>query len=212
MKTYIVEFIGTFFLVMGAALYGAIGASLSLMVMIYAGGHISGAHYNPAVTLAVMIRGKATLSQAIAYWISQVAAAIVAALLVTYVLGVGGAGNCIVGTDGTLKALVAELLGTFALAYVILNVATTNGTKGNSFYGLAIGGTVLAMALTVGGFSGGAFNPAVAIGLSIQKSFCWPQLWIYLVGTLAGGALAAIVFKFINEDDKAAPPISDAGK
>ena len=212
MKTYVVEFLGTFFLVMGAALYGAVGASLSLMVMIYAGGHISGAHYNPAVTLSVLMRGKSTLSNAIAYWIAQFAAAIVAAVIVSYVFEKQGTGECVIATDGIVKALVAELIGTFALAFVILNVATTRGTAGNSFYGLAIAGTVLAMALTVGGFSGGAFNPAVGIGLSIQKTFCWQQVWVYFVGPLAGGALAAIVFNYINEDDKPTPPIADAGE
>jgi aquaporin Z len=212
MKTYVVEFLGTFFLVMGAALYGAVGASLSLMVMIYAGGHISGAHYNPAVTLSMLMRGKATLPNAVGYWVSQLAAAIVAAIIVSYVFGKQGMGECVSAPNGIVKAIVAELIGTFALAFVVLNVATTKGTAGNSFYGLAIGGTVLAMALTVGGFSGGAFNPAVGIGLSIQKTFCWQQVWIYFVGPLAGGALAAIVFNYINEDDKPTPPFADAGE
>lgn len=212
MKTYLVEFIGTFFLVLGAALYGAVGASLSLMVMVYAGGHISGAHYNPAVTLAVLMRGKATLQKAVAYWIVQFAGAIAAAVIACYLLGKQGSGECIIAPDGIVKALAAELIGTFALAFVILNVATTKGTQGNSFYGLAIGGTVLAMALTVGYYSGGAFNPAVGIGLSIQKTFCWQQVWIYFVGPLAGGVLAAIVFNYTNEDDKPTPPIPDAGK
>lgn len=212
MKTYIVEFIGTFFLVMGAALYGAVGASLSLMVMIYAGGHISGAHFNPAVTLAMMIRGKATTKEAIPYWIAQFAGATIAAVIVAFVFNIQGSGNCVIAEDGTLKAIVAEVLGTFALTYVILNVATTTGTKGNSFYGLAIAGTVLAMALTIGQFSGGAYNPSVAVGLSIQKSFCLPQIWVYFVGPFAGAALAAVIFNYINEDDKPTPPIPDAGE
>jgi aquaporin Z len=212
MKTYIVEFIGTLFLVMGAALYGGVGAGLSLMIMVYAGGHISGAHYNPAVTLAVLIRGKATLQNAIGYWIAQFAAAIVAALIVCYLFAKEGSGECVIAPDGIVKALAAELIGTFALAYVVLNVATTTGTKGNSFYGIAIGGTLLTMALTLGSFSGGAFNPAVGIGLSIQKTFCWQQVWVYFVGPLAGGALAAIVFNYINQDDKPTPPIPDAGE
>lgn len=212
MKTYVVEFIGTFFLVLGAALYGAIGASLSLMVMIYAGGHISGAHYNPAVTLAILMRGKATLKEAIPYWIAQFLGAIAAAFIVTYIFKIEGTANCKIADDGILQAIVAEVLGTFALAFVILNVATTLGTKGNSFYGLAIAGTVLAMALTVGSFSGGAFNPAVAVGLSIQKTFCWSQIWVYFIACSAGGALAAIVFNYINVDDKPTPPIPDAGE
>jgi aquaporin Z len=212
MKTYVVEFIGTFFLVLGAAMYGAVGASLCLMIMIYAGGHISGAHFNPAVTLAVLIRGKATMKSAVPYWIVQFAGAIVAALVAAYVFGKEGTGQCIVGPDGLMKAIAAEIIGTFALAYVILNVATTKGTAGNSFYGLAIAGTVLAMALTIGGYSGGAFNPAVGVGLAIQRSFCWDQIWLYFAGPLAGGALAAFVFNYINEDDKKTPPIADAGE
>lgn len=211
MKEYIVEFIGTFFLVLGAALYGAVGATLALMVMIYAGAHISGAHYNPAVTLALIIRGKATLKDAVPYWISQFLGAVAAALIVAYVFNIAGRGNCIVPEDGTLKAIAAEVLGTFALVFVVLNVATTTGTKGNSFYGIAIAGTVLAMALTLGQFSGGAFNPAVGIALAIQKTFCLQQLWIYFIGPLTGGVLAAIIFNYLNKDDKPTPPIPDAG-
>ena len=212
MKTYIVEFIGTFFLVLGAAMYGAVGATLCLMVMIYAGAHISGAHFNPAVTLAMMIRGKATTKEAIPYWIAQFAGGIIAAVIACYLFGKEGTGDCAITDGGTIKALAAEIIGTFALAYVILNVATTKGTAGNSFYGIAIAGTVLAMASTLGSFSGGAFNPAVGVGLSIQKTFCWSQIWIYFVGPLAGGALAAIAFNYINEDDKPTPPIPDAGE
>ena len=210
MKKYIVEFIGTFFLILGAAMYGAIGASLSLMGIIYAGGHISGAHYNPAVTFAMVIRGKASVSVAIAYWISQFLAAVAAGSLAAFVFNKTGSSDCVIAPDGIGRAILAEVLGTFALAYVILNVATTKGTAGNSFYGLAIGGTVLAMALTVGPFSGGAFNPAVALGLTIQKSFCWSQLWVYFVGSFAGATIAAITFNYINEDDRSTPPIPSA--
>lgn len=211
MKTYIVEFIGTFFLVLGAAMYGAVGATLCLMVMVYAGGHISGAHFNPAVTLAMMIRGKATLKEAVPYWIAQFAGAIVAAVIAGYLFQSEGHGLLISG-DGIVKALAAEIIGTFALVYVVLNVATTKGTGGNSFYGIAIAGTVFAMAMTIGSFSGGAFNPAVGVGLSVQKTFAWQQIWIYFIGPLAGGTLAAMVFNYINEDDKPAPPVPDAGQ
>jgi aquaporin Z len=202
MNKYITELIGTFFLVMGAALGGAPGAALALMVMIYAGGHISGAHYNPAVTLSVWMRGKIEMKDAVMYWIFQLAGAIVAAVIVTFIFDKEGSGDCVIAADGGTKAILAELLGTFALAYVVLNVATAKGTSGNSFYGLAIGGTVLAMAIALGQFSGGAFNPAVAIGLCIQKSLCWAQIWMYLVGAFGGGALAAIIFSLNNPDDK----------
>ena len=202
MNKYLTELIGTFFLVMGAAFGGAVGATLALMVMIYAGGHISGAHYNPAVSLAVWIRGRLSIGEMLGYWMSQLAGAILAALVVANVFGTEGTSNCVVPDDGMIKALIAEIVGTFALAYVVLNVATAKGTAGNSFYGIAIAGTVLAMATVIGKFSGGAYNPAVAVGLSIQKTFCWPQIWIYIVGCFGGAAIAGLVFKMNNPDDK----------
>jgi len=202
MKKVITEFIGTFFLVMGAILGGGLGAALALMVMIYAGGHISGAHYNPAVSLAVWIRGKMSIGEMLGYLMSQLAGAILAALLVANVFNTEGTAVCIIPDDGIIKGLIAEIVGTFALAYVVLNVATAKGTAGNSFYGIAIGGTVLAMATVIGKFSGGAYNPAVAVGLLIQKTFCASQIWIYVVGCFGGAALAAFVFRMNNPDDK----------
>lgn len=202
MKKVLTEFIGTFFLVMGAALAGGLGASLALIIMVYAGGHVSGAHYNPAVSFAIWMRGRLSIGDMIGYWMSQIAGALLAALVVANVFNNEGLGECIIPDDGIAHGIIAEIIGTFALAYVVLSVATAKGTAGNSFYGLAIGGTVLAMATIIGKFSGGAYNPAVAIGLSIQKTFCWSQLWIYMVGSIGGAALAAIVFKTINPDDK----------
>ena len=202
MKKVITEFIGTFFLVMGAALGQGIGAALVLMVMIYAGGHISGAHYNPAVSLAVWLRGKLSIGDMIGYWMSQLAGAILAAIVVANIFGIEGTSKCVIPDDGMIKAVIAEFVGTFALAYVVLNVATAKGTAGNSFYGIAIAGTVLAMATVIGKFSGGAYNPAVALGLFIQKTFCLSQLWIYVVGCFGGAVLAALVFRMNNPDDK----------
>jgi len=211
MKKYITEFIGTFFLVLtvGMAVNGGAGAMAplaigsALMVMIFAGGHISGGHYNPAVTLAVLIRGRITLTDAVPYWISQLVAGLLAALVTGWLIGVDKmpAAATAMG-DKIFMALAAEILGTFALAYVVLNVATAKSTDGNSFYGLAIGFTVVAMAYALGGISGGAFNPAVAVGISVMKMAAWPDIWVYIVGCLAGGALAAIVFKANNPEDK----------
>jgi len=200
MRKYITEFIGTFFLVLTVGLTGnplAIGAAL--MVMIYAGGHISGAHYNPAVTLAVLLLGKISGAEAIIYMGVQLAGAIAAALIVIVFKGVPPEASQ--QLDIT-KAMIAELLGTFALAYVVLNVATAKANAGNSYFGLAIGFTVLAMAFCFGDFSGGAFNPAVALGASIMKLFAWNNIWIYLVFCFAGGALAAIIFNLNNPEDK----------
>jgi aquaporin Z len=210
MGKYITEFIGTFFLVLVMALTGnAAAIGVVLMVMVFAGGHISGAHYNPAVTLAVLMRGKVSSQDAIVYMIVQIIAAAIAAFVARWY--VGDMGVATLELDGrVLKAFISELLGTFALAYVVLNVATSKGTTGNSFYGLAIGFTVFAMASTFGSVSGGAFNPAVALGATIIKAFAWKNIWIYLVACFGGGLLAALVFNFVNKEDKPMPPLPEA--
>ena len=208
MRKYITEFIGTFFLVLVAALTGnAAAIGVTLMVMIFAGGHISGAHYNPAVTLAVLIRGKVSSQDAIIYIVVQVVAGIVAALVAKWYMGDMGAATMDL-SGKVAKAFIGELIGTFALAYVVLNVATSKGTTGNSFYGLAIGLTVFAMASTFGSVSGGAFNPAVAVGATVVKAFALKNMWIYLVACFGGGFLAALVFRFINVEDRPVPPLS----
>lgn len=214
MKKLIVEFIGTFFLVFtigGAVASGspnapvAIGAAL--MVMVFAGGHISGAHYNPAVSFAVMLRGKMQAGEMFQYWIVQLVGGLCGAITSNFVtsneasISMAPTSNISIGMP-----LVAEILGTFALAYVVLNVATAKGTAGNSFYGLAIGFTVMAMAVAVGGISGGAFNPAVGVGRVIADTLVGSgntlgSVWIYIVGPLVGGGLAAMVFKVVNTED-----------
>ena len=203
-----VELIGTFFLVftVGAAVRS--GSSLAplaigavLMVMIYASGHISGGHVNPAVTLAALVRGRIAAGEAVGYWIAQLVAGVLAALVVRAVTSPGPASTLsLSGHRGA--AFVAELLFTFALAYVVLNVATSKDHPDNSFYGLAIGFTVLAGAVAVGGISGGAFNPAVALGGAAMGLFSWPTLWVYLVAELLAGAAAGLAFRALNPDDK----------
>ena len=203
MNKYITEFIGTFFLVLAVGFasgeHSILVIASALMVMIYAGGHISGAHYNPAVTLAVLIRGKIGISDALIYMVSQIAGAVAAALIVGFFKDIAAEP---MDLHNTTRALGAEVLGTFALAYVVLNVATAKGTAGNSFYGLAIGFTVFFAGSLLGAYSGGAFNPAVAVGASVIKAFAWSNTWIYLVGCFGGAALAALVFKMNNPDDK----------
>lgn len=204
---YVAEFIGTFFLVFtigmtvldpGAGSFAPIAIGAVLMVMVYAGGHISGAHYNPAVTLAIVVRGRCSVGEMVPYWISQIVGAVVAAFLVMFLKG-GGAPAAM--TPPTVPSLLAEFLFTFALAWVVLNVATSKNNDGNSFYGLAIGFTVMAGAFAVGGISGGAFNPAVAIGITTMGIVGAGSIWIYLVACLAGGAVAGAVFKAVNADD-----------
>jgi aquaporin Z len=214
MRKYITEFIGTFFLVfvIGMVVRGGLGSFAPiaigsvLMVMIFAGGHISGAHYNPAVTLAVLIRGKISSTDAVLYMISQILGAFVAGLAVTFFFDNMPAKAA--ELPNVIKPLLAEFIATFALAYVVLNVATAKGNAGNSFYGLAIGFTVLVMAYAVGSISG-AFNPAVAVGACYMQLNLWSDIWVVLLGSFAGGAVAGIVFNFLNVEDKPVPPIRE---
>jgi aquaporin Z len=201
---YLVEFIGAFFLVFtigmtvlepgGAGAMAPVAIASVLMVMVYAGGHVSGAHYNPAVTLAVFIRGKISAVDAVPYVVVQLIGAAAAAALVPVVKG---APTVAAMGFATVPALVAEFLFTFALCYVVLNVATAKANAGNSYFGVAIGFTVLAGAYAVGSVSGGAFNPAVVLGLGMMGLAKWADLWIHLVGELAGAAAAALVFRAI---------------
>lgn len=205
MKKYLVEFIGTFFLVFTVGMTVRTGAALaplaigaSLMVMIFAGGHVSGAHFNPAVSLAVFIRGKLDTKDLIPYWVVQFVAGFVAAIVVTYLIGNKPAAPAV---HGTVPSIIVEFLFTFALAWVVLNVATHKSTAGNSFYGLAIGTTVMTGAIAVGGISGGAFNPAVGLGVFTMGLESAKQLGLYLGADLVGGAAAAIAYKVIHGAD-----------
>ena len=216
MNKYIVEFIGTFFLVLtvgctgigvGAGVIAPLAIGAALMVMVFAGGHISGGHYNPAVTLGVLIRGKVKPVDVVPYWIAQFAAAAIAALLTTKILRAGASVTPISPQVG--PALLAEFLFTFALVYVVLNAATAEGTSGNSFYGLAIGMTVMTGAFAVGDISGGAFNPAVALGITLLGISSWNNIWIYLVADLAGGAVAAVIFLLVNPPLQTTPIATD---
>ncbi len=205
---YLVEFIGTFFLVAtigftvlapGAGDMAPLAIGATLMVMIFAGGYVSGAHYNPAVTLAVLLRGRCPAIDVPGYMISQVLGAAAAAAIVLFMKGNP---PVVAMQPDVTRALVAEFLYTFALCYVVLNVATAKGTSGNPTYGLAIGFTVLAGAYSVGGISGGAFNPAVAIGISSMGLAAWANIWIYLVANFAGGAAAALIFRAMHPQDR----------
>jgi len=216
MRRYVAEFIGTFFLVLtvcSAVLSAptlaplAIGAVLTSMV--YAGGHISGGHFNPAVSLAAYVRGRLHRSDLGQYIGAQLLAGILAAVIARVALHLPLPRGYIEFSPsgrGLLAAFVAELLFTFALAYVVLNSATSKDHPNNSFYGLAIGFTVLAGAFAVGPVSGAAFNPAVALGVIIAGIVSWSMLWVYLVATLAGGALAGLAFRWLNPDDLDASP------
>jgi aquaporin Z len=216
MRKYVTEFIGTFGLVftVGCAVMSgtpvaplAIGAAL--MVLIYAGGHISGAHYNPAVTLGVFLRGKLPRGDVGPYWIAQLAGAFLAAWLAKFTMHPGLLHALSTsGTHAVFSAMFAEFFFTFALVYVVLNVATSKDQPGNQFFGLAIGFTVAAGAFAVGSVSGAAFNPAVAFGAMLMGLVNWGNFYIYLIANLLGGAVAAIAFTYLNPDDAGEGPLA----
>src|SRR5256884_2919323 len=216
MNKYIAEFIGTFFLVLtigctgigaGAGVIAPLAIGAALMVMVFAGGHISGAHYNPAVTLGVFIRGKVNVADVLPYMVAQLAGAAIAAVIVIKFLRAGAAVTPISPQLG--PALLAEFLFTFALVYVVLNAATAEGTSGNSFYGLAIGMTVMTGAFAVGDISGGAFNSAVALSICMLGISDWANIWSYLVANFAACVTAAVIFQLINQPMQTTPIATD---
>jgi len=203
----VTEFIGTFVLVATIgfvvlqdapfAPFAPLAIGTALMIAVYMGGHISGGHYNPAVSLGVWMRGKLDTRFLGPYMVVQVLGAAVAAVFVQMLMN-----TSFVPAPGpaatTMDALLAEFVFTFVLVLVVLNTATDEATAGNSYYGLAIGFTVLAAAYAVGGISGGAFNPAVGLGPALVHAAGGNPIghvWLYLVGPLLGGALAALVYR-----------------
>jgi aquaporin Z len=209
---YTVEAIGTFFLVftVGAAVGSSstlapLGIGAVLMVMIYAGAHISGGHYNPAVTLAVLVRRRIGLRDAVGYWTVQFGAGLLGAVAVREIIDparVAATAALTLSGHALLAAFAVELVFTFALCYVVLNVATSRHHADNSYYGLAIGFTVAAGAIAVGSISGGAFNPSIALGAAVMGVFAWPTLWVYMVAQVIGGLAAGVTFLALNPDDK----------
>jgi len=208
-RKMVTEAIGTFALVFTVVCtvvqkqdLAALAIGASLMVAVFAGAHISGAHYNPAVTLAVFLRGRLPATEVIPYWIAQFIGGSIASGLALYVTNADINSPSAYSGRAAGSAFTAEVIVTFALAYVVLNVATSKSHPNNNFYGLAIGFTVFVGAVAVGGISGGMFNPAVALGASIAGLTAWGNAWIYLVACFGGAALAALTFRFLNPDDK----------
>jgi aquaporin Z len=214
MAALIVEFIGTFVLVFtvgmtvigpGAGALAPLAIGASLMVVVYAGGHVSGGHYNPAVSLAVALRGRLAFTTMVAYWVAQVVGAVVA-IGAVLVLNPGSVATVL--DPDPLRALVAEFIFTFALCYVVLMTATADETKGNSYFGLAIGFTVMVGAFAVGNISGGAFNPAVAVGIIGMGLVEVGGIWIYLLANLVAAAVAAGAF-LVTHPSPTTPPAVD---
>ncbi|HEY2576618.1 MAG TPA: aquaporin [Streptosporangiaceae bacterium] len=208
-RKYVTEFIGTFFLtfavgvaVLSGSVFVPLAAGGMLMVMIYAGGHISGGHYNPAVTVAALVRRRIGIADAAAYWVAQVIGAVVAGVIARAVVNPATVKALTLSGHSEAAAAVVEILITFALCYVVLNVATSKDQPGNGFFGLAIGFTVAAGAFAVGGISGGVFNPAVALGGATAGLFGWSTIWVYILVELAAGVVAGLAFLALNPGDK----------
>jgi aquaporin Z len=214
-RKLVVEFIGMLLFVFtvgmatnkaGAGALAPIAIGSVLMVMVFAGGHISGGHFNPAVSTGVFLRGRMPFDEYRAYMVTQVVAAVLGGLIVRVV----GGHEAHAAVAGAGRMLIAEFLFTFGLVWVVLNVATAKGTDGNSFYGLAIGFTVVAGAFAVGGISGGAFNPAIAIGAMVTGLFKWSNIWIYLLADFLGAIVAARAFLYVLPAEKLAGDVQAA--
>jgi aquaporin Z len=203
MHKLLVEFVGTFFLVLVVALTGnPLAIASILLVMVYMGGHISGAHYNPAVTIWLMMSGKVRNGDAVGYIIAQLLGAFVAAAVAFWLTGKGLVPAIWAGFD-IGQALIVEILFTFALVSVVLNVACTKKTEWNSYYGLAIWLTILAAATAGGSISGGAFNPAVGVSPllfdMLRTGTMHAHLWLYIAGPIIGGVLASLFHSYTND-------------
>ena len=205
-RKYLVELIGAFFLMFtvasavalnGEGVIPAISIGFVLMVLVYAGGHISGGHYNPAVSLAAAIRGALDWKQLLPYWAAQIIGGGAASYLVLQFAKVPDVASVGCNCPFTIpQIIVGEFLFTFLLCWVVLNVATSKDTEGNSFYGLAIGSVVTVGAFAVGGIlCYGAFNPAVAFGLTVLGSACWCCTGLTMLVNLLAAVAAAYVYK-----------------
>ena len=202
MRKYAVEAIGTFFLVTAAIAGGGLAAGFMLAAMIFAGGHISGGHYNPAVSIAAFVRGRLESTDLVPYIGAQLGGGIVAALLGGWIRGFDTPeGITTFKGEVAPQAFLIELVITFALAWTVLNVATSKDHPNNHFYGLAIGAVVVGGGVAYGAFTGGAFNPAVGLGATIAGAISWANIWVYLIACPLGGALAGLAFKALNPED-----------
>ena len=214
-RKLIVEFVGMFMFAFtvgtatnkaGAGVLAPLAIGGALMVLVFAGGHISGGHFNPAVSAGVFLRGRMTGQEFGAYVVTQFIAAILGGLIARVV----GGHEAHAAVAGAGRMLIAEFLFTFTLVWVVLNVATARGTLGNSFYGLAIGFTVVVGAFAVGGISGGAFNPAIAVGAMVTGLFKWSNIWIYLLADFLGAGVASFLFLHVLPGEKLSGDIEPA--
>lgn len=208
MNKYLMEFIGTFFLVIAVAMGGALNvfaAAAALTVAIYIGAHISGGHFNPAVSLGVFMQKKLSPADLAGYWISQIAGG-VAAAAVAFALSTSNTKFLTGAAEGVSwgRAAIAEAIFTFLLVFTVLQVALPKKVEGNQYFALAIGLTVIVGGLSIGSISGGALNPAVGIGPLLfdiaNIGDHMSNISMYIVGPMVGGAIASVVHTVVQAE------------
>jgi len=205
-RKYVVEFFGTFFLVMvicmtlsrGMEQFSYMAAGVMLIAVTYASFALSGAHFNPALSVACYLRGKLNAGDLLPYIVAQFLGGTLAAMLAGFLLSAQGTTVPAPKELLIIPALIAELLGTLLFVYVFLNLTSVKKTSGNIFYGLAIGLTFMASLYTFGSISGGAFNPAIALGMTTANLTSWGTIWIFPVANFVGGILAAFLSQYVN--------------
>ncbi len=205
-RKYVVEFLGTFFLVMTicmtvggeTGMYAPMAAGLMLVALMYSGQIVSGGHYNPAISLAAYLRGKLDAGDLLPYIVAQCLGGTLASMLAGFLLTSIAAPEVITRELEIFPSLIAELLGTLLFVYVFLNLTAVRKNAGNIFYGLAIGFTYMACIYTFGMVSVGAFNPAVALSITMAGLTPWSTIWIFAVANFAGGALAVFLSQYVN--------------
>jgi aquaporin Z len=211
MKKYLTEGIGTFFLLFitiltsqnpDIALAAPLAAGAALLAMTYVGERISGAHYNPAITLAMLMRASTSRTDAIYYIMAQLIGGVLAALIGGFLL------NCNTGQEIQMHynkmgicSIVAEFCGAFGLTYVFMNVNNPRQTAEKSFSGIAMGFTLAGFIYALRSISGGVFNPALALSLLTIGALDGSDLWIYLAGAILGAAAANTVFLVVNSNE-----------
>jgi aquaporin Z len=205
-RKFIAELIGTFFLVLVIGLTVGNGnlqlapviIGLTLTGLIYAGGHISGAHYNPAVSFAVFIRKKLSSLELLSYLLAQIGGGLLAALCCRLLIP-EKLPQMPMEMNAIGKALAAEVIGTFGLVYVILNVATTKASQGKDYYGIAIGLALIGLISAFAGSSGAVFNPSVALALCLLNMISWGTIWIYLLAAAIAACLGALLINMMEK-------------